>query len=83
MNVPRTNEAPPWQYGIRQFRAGLCQLWVISDRAGRRHTTVHVRFTPKADKQQTFRYVRFVPIATERTAKKKALLFDHLVGAGQ
>src|SRR6516165_5087971 len=35
-----------------RFQFGLCRLRVISDRAGRRHTTVHVRFTPKADKQR-------------------------------
>jgi len=29
--------------------ARLCPLWVISDRGGRSHTTVHVRFAPKAD----------------------------------
>jgi hypothetical protein len=40
---------------------------------------IHVRFTPKADKRRTFRYVRLVPLATERSAAK-APLFDHLVG---
>ena len=35
---------------------------------------------PKADKQAKARFVRFVPIATERSAAKKSLL-DHIVGA--
>src|SRR6516162_6253568 len=28
-------------------------IWVICDRGGRSHMIVHVRFAPKADKQQT------------------------------
>jgi hypothetical protein len=35
---------------------------------------------PKADNEQTWRHVRFVPKADKRTAAKKPL-FDHLVGA--
>jgi hypothetical protein len=40
---------------------------------------VHVRFTPKADKQPTRRHVRFVPKAAV-SHRSKAALFDHLVG---
>jgi hypothetical protein len=32
------------------FRCGLRPVPVIRDRGGRSHTTVHVRFAPKADK---------------------------------
>jgi hypothetical protein len=35
------------------FRCGLRPVPVFRDRGGRSHTTVHVRFAPKADNQQT------------------------------
>src|SRR5262249_58322306 len=41
-----------------------------------------VRFTPKADKEQTSRHVRFVPQADICTAAN-CTLFDYLVDAGE
>ena len=37
---------------------------------------------PKADKERTSRYVRFVPKADSCSAAKR-ILFDHLVGAAE
>jgi hypothetical protein len=40
----------------RKKNAGVaCPSWVIHDRGGRRHTTVYVRFAPKATKMMRCR----------------------------
>src|SRR5262245_17853839 len=56
--------------------------WVICDR-GRRSQPPRSSAPPrKQANTQTSQDVRFVPIATERSAAKKSLL-NHLVGAGE
>jgi hypothetical protein len=45
--------------------------------------SVNVCFAPKADKWQTFRFVRFVPQPDFMHRSNPLRLLDHLVGAGE
>jgi hypothetical protein len=55
--------------------------WVKSGKA--QNEQMLSALSPKADKQQTFRYVRLVPAADICSAAKTAPLFDHLVSDGE
>jgi hypothetical protein len=54
---------------------------IIRDRGGRSHTTVHVRFAPKADKEAGIALSPLCAISGLAHRSKTALSFDHLVGA--
>jgi hypothetical protein len=49
LNRSESRLSAPLHCGIS---IALCPLWVISDRDGPGHTTMHVRFAPKADMRE-------------------------------
>jgi hypothetical protein len=55
----------------------------MHDRGGRSHTTVHVRFAPKADKRADVSLCPLSAISGCEQSQQGRPLFDHLVGTAE